>query len=74
VDRAHFFDRLCPLQDEVLQTLSAAGTGFYLSGALLTASRADWELIRWIEAPDPDVFLGDLRRLGEELALLPPPR
>ncbi len=41
---------------------------------LLSAWRADWQLIRWIEAPDPDTFLADLRRLGEELALLPPPR
>jgi hypothetical protein len=45
-----------------------------LARSLLSASRADWELIRWIDAPDLDAFLADLRRLGEELALLPPPR
>ena len=123
MDRSLFFDRLYPLQD-VLQVLSAAETGSYLSGGtaasrgylqhrfsedldlfvnddpsfglwaarfidklsarsgwttrvlrgLLSASRADWELTRWIDAPEPDVFLADLRRLGEELALLPPPR
>jgi Nucleotidyl transferase AbiEii toxin, Type IV TA system len=44
-----------------------------LARRLLTASPADWELVRWITPPDPDAFLGDLRRLGEDLALLPPP-
>jgi hypothetical protein len=58
VDRFLFFDRLYPHQDEVLQVLSAAETGFYLSGGT-AASRG---------------YLADLRRLGEELALLPPPR
>jgi hypothetical protein len=45
-----------------------------LARRMLGASRADWEVIRWIEAPDAERFLGDLRRLGEQLALLPPPR
>lgn len=45
-----------------------------LARGLLSASKADWELIRWIEAPDPEGFLADCRRLGEELALLPPPQ
>jgi Nucleotidyl transferase AbiEii toxin, Type IV TA system len=37
---------------------------------LCTADRKDWELIRWIEAPEPDQFLNDLRELGEALILL----
>jgi hypothetical protein len=60
-----------------LEDASSKAAGLFpptLARGLLSASRADWELIRWIEAPDPDVFLADLRRLGEELALLPPPR
>lgn len=60
-----------------LDDASSKAAGLFppaLARGLLSASRADWELIRWIEAPDPDAFLADLRRLGEELALLPPPR
>jgi hypothetical protein len=45
-----------------------------LARRLLSASLADWRLIRWITPPDPDGFLADLRRLGEHLTLLPPPR
>ena len=102
MDRAYFFDKLYPLQDEVIGVLSSAETGIWgfcrrlglpLSCApdnasskaaglfppdpargLLSATRADWELIRWIDAPDPEAFITDLRHLGEELALLPPPR
>ncbi|HEY4563276.1 MAG TPA: nucleotidyl transferase AbiEii/AbiGii toxin family protein [Thermoanaerobaculia bacterium] len=36
---------------------------------LCTANRKDWELIRWIEAPEPNQFLDDLRELGEALIL-----
>jgi hypothetical protein len=36
---------------------------------LCTADRRDWQLVRWIEAPDPDRFLADLRQLGEDLIL-----
>ena len=60
-----------------LDDASSKAAGLFppaLARGLLSASRADWELIRWIEAPDPDTFLAELRRLGEELALLPPPR
>ncbi len=60
-----------------LDDASSKAAGLFppaLARGLLSASRADWQLIRWIEAPDPDTFLADLRRLGEELALLPPPR
>lgn len=41
-----------------------------LSRALLGATSSDWGLVRWIEAPPIEQFLGDLRRLGEELLLL----
>jgi hypothetical protein len=43
-----------------------------LARPLLKASASDWELVRWIEVPKVDDFLGDLRRLGEELLLLEP--
>jgi hypothetical protein len=31
--------------------------------------RSDWELVRWIDAPDVDRYLADLRALGEGLLL-----
>jgi hypothetical protein len=43
-----------------------------LARPLLGATASDWRLVRWIEAPPVDEFLGDLRRLGEELLLLQP--
>lgn len=43
-----------------------------LARILLSATRTDWELVRWIAAPDPERFLADLRRLGEDLLLLRP--
>jgi hypothetical protein len=41
-----------------------------LARVLLSATRADWELVRWIEPPPVDRFVKDLHRLGEELLLL----
>jgi hypothetical protein len=38
---------------------------------LCTATRSSWEAVRWIDPPDPDQYLADLTRLGEEL-ILPP--
>jgi predicted nucleotidyltransferase component of viral defense system len=43
-----------------------------LARPLLRATTADWELVRWIEAPPVDDYLKDLRRLGEELVLVGP--
>jgi hypothetical protein len=60
-----------------LDDASSKAAGLFppaLARGLLSASHSDWELIRWIDAPDPVAFVADLRRLGEELALLPPPR
>lgn len=38
---------------------------------LLSATREDWELVRWITPPDVERYLDDLRRLGEDLLLRP---
>jgi hypothetical protein len=38
-----------------------------LARLLCSASKADWEVIRWIEAPEPDRFITDLQKLGENL-------
>lgn len=40
-----------------------------LGRALCSATTSDWELIRWIEAPDVERFKADLDRLGESLIL-----
>jgi len=37
---------------------------------LLSATRRDWELVRWIEAPDPRSYLASLKVLAEQLLLL----
>lgn len=38
---------------------------------LCSASRTDWERIRWIEAPNASSYVEDLHSLGESLLLLP---
>jgi hypothetical protein len=40
-----------------------------LARVLCSVTRADWELIRWINPPDEQQFVGDLYRLGEKLIL-----
>jgi len=40
-----------------------------LARVLCTATEDDWRLIRWISPPDKEIFLTDLRRLGEGLIL-----
>jgi len=41
-----------------------------LARVVSAATRADWELVRWLAAPPVESYLDDLRRLGEELLLL----
>jgi hypothetical protein len=41
-----------------------------LARLLCSASRRDWEIVRWIQAPDPDRFIADLVGLGEQLLLV----
>jgi hypothetical protein len=41
-----------------------------LARILLSATRADWEQVRWIKEPDEEQFLTDLRVLGEALILV----
>jgi hypothetical protein len=38
-----------------------------LARGLCSASRSDWELVRWIEPPDPEQFLAQLDELGKGL-------
>ncbi len=41
-----------------------------LARVLLSATVADWEQIRWVDAPSADRFVADLHALGESLILL----
>jgi hypothetical protein len=36
---------------------------------LCSATPDDWRLVRWADAPDPEQFISDLLRLGEDLIL-----
>jgi hypothetical protein len=38
-----------------------------LARVLCSAPRSDWEMIRWIDAPDPDEFISQLDELGKGL-------
>lgn len=41
-----------------------------MARVLLGASPEDWRLVNWIDAPDRDRYLAELRALGERLLLL----
>ena len=41
-----------------------------LSRVLLSASKADFDIIRWIKCPNVDAFIRDLHHLGEKLIIL----
>lgn len=41
-----------------------------LARLLCSATQADWQVIRWIEAPEAEEFLQQLNALGEQILLL----
>lgn len=41
-----------------------------LARVLCSVNRSDWELVQWIEAPDPEQYIQQLNDLGERLILL----
>jgi hypothetical protein len=41
-----------------------------LARVLLSVEKADWESIRWIQAPPAEAFISQLSKLGEDLLLL----
>lgn len=43
-----------------------------LARVILSATRSDWELVQWIEEPEPERYLAELRRIGEELLRVAP--
>ena len=59
--------------NEALQGAQGKAAGVFapdLARVILSATREDWEQIRWIEAPPVEQFLSDLRRIGENLLTL----
>lgn len=38
-----------------------------LARVLCSATRSDWELVRWINPPDPDTYIAQLNSLGQSL-------
>jgi len=59
------------LQDAITNAQSKAAGVFPadLARVLCSVQRADWEAVRWINAPPVDVFLSQLNELGEKLLL-----
>ena len=58
---------------EALRGAQGKAAGLFpadLARLLLSGTAADWELVRWIEAPPVDSFLADLRSVGESLILV----
>jgi hypothetical protein len=41
-----------------------------LARVLCSATQADWEAVRWVDPPDPEKFVAQLRELGESLIFL----
>ncbi|MBN1310385.1 MAG: nucleotidyl transferase AbiEii/AbiGii toxin family protein [Anaerolineae bacterium] len=60
------------LQEAIVNADSKAAGVFPadLSRVLCSATHADWEIVRWQEAPDANVYLSQLNELGEKLLLI----
>lgn len=57
-----------------LEDASGKAAGLFpadVARVLLSATRADWEIIRWADAPDVEQFVREVHALGESL-LFPP--
>ena len=65
--------RRYPGGDDALVGAQGKAAGIFpvdLARILLSATRSDWEQMRWVEAPTPEQFVADLRALGESLILV----
>jgi len=64
---------VCRSIEQALEGAQGKAAGLFpadVARVLLTARRVDWEMIRWIEAPEPKHFVAQLHQLGEQLLLL----
>lgn len=69
-----FCTRLGLSIEEALKGAQGKAAGLFpadVARVLLNAQREDWQAVRWIDAPDPEIFLTELYKLGERLLLLP---
>ena len=60
------------IQDAIIGASSKA-TGIFppdLARVLISATSDDWEVINWIEAPDPNEFIQELNKIGESLLFI----
>jgi hypothetical protein len=58
--------------DKAITDARSKASGTYhaeIARRLCTATRVDWERIAWINPPDPDVYLEELKQMGDELVL-----
>jgi hypothetical protein len=61
-----------PLNDAITDAQSKAAGVFPadLARVLISVEKADWESIRWIQAPPVEAFVSELNQLGERLLLI----
>ncbi len=58
---------------EAIEGATSKATGIYpldLARRLCSATHKDWQLVRWINPPDPVQYLAELNQLGEKLILV----
>jgi hypothetical protein len=56
-----------------IQAAQSKAAGIFpidLARVLCSVTRSDWELIRWVQAPEEKQFIADLQKLGEKLILI----
>ncbi|MDO8446878.1 MAG: nucleotidyl transferase AbiEii/AbiGii toxin family protein [Deltaproteobacteria bacterium] len=74
-DLADIWGFSCKMGVSLISTITDAhskAAGIFpadLARVLCTATKSDWEAIRWIEAPSAEIFLDDLQKLGESLII-----
>lgn len=59
--------------EAALEGASSKAAGIFpadLARLLCTVTRDDWAVVKWIDKPDPDKFIGDLAQIGEHLLLI----
>lgn len=57
---------------EAIRSAQGKAAGIFppdFARVLLSATKSDWELIRWLNPPDSAQFVGDLHRIGEQIIL-----
>lgn len=75
-DLADIWGLCCKKKYSILEAISGAqgkAAGVFpvdLARVLCSVNRSDWELVRWIEAPDPEQYLQQLNELGKSLIFL----